>query len=197
MAASIAAAAAAVGAFPLASGVGDSAMLVDLEAGVYTVGLSDPSARGGLALLEIYDAGGDATIRLVNLSTRGRAASGERALIAGFVLDESIPRRILVRAVGPGLEAFEVAGALADPQIDLFLGAEKIASNQDWEADGSGALLAGLGQRVGAFPLEAGSRDAALTRYLDPGRYTVRVQPADGVAGIVLVEIYVIPDPVR
>ena len=184
----------AVGAFPLLSGTGDSALLANLENGIYTVTLSDPSGAGGLALLEIYDVGGEADVRLVNLSTRGRAGPSDEALIAGFVLNEDLPRRVLIRAVGPGLVSFKVDGALADPRIDLFSGEEMIGSNDNWTSGGSRDLIAALGRQVGAFDLEDGSRDAALTRYLDPGKYTVRVQPGEGVPGIVLVEIYVIPD---
>jgi hypothetical protein len=43
---------------------------------------------------------------------------------------------------------------------------------------------------VGAFPLPAGSRDAALVLTLDPGLYTAQVRGADGGGGVALVEVY-------
>ncbi|RME73205.1 MAG: hypothetical protein D6781_00820, partial [Verrucomicrobia bacterium] len=41
--------------------------------------------------------------RLVNVSTRGVAGTGERTLIAGFVVAGGTSQQILLRAVGPGL----------------------------------------------------------------------------------------------
>ena len=43
---------------------------------------------------------------------------------------------------------------------------------------------------VGAFPLQAGSRDAALLTSLAIGSYTVQVSGADGGTGEALIEIY-------
>ena len=46
---------------------------------------------------------------------------------------------------------------------------------------------------VGAFALDAGSKDAALLTTLAPGSYTVQVKGADGGTGEALVEIYEVP----
>lgn len=183
-----------LGAFALRSEAGDSAILSDLFPGAYTVSLENPVDDGGLALLEVYDAGDEALVRLVNLSTRGPAGLGENALIAGFVLNENLPRRILVRAIGPGLDAFGVNGFMVNPKISLIGDDGELAANDDWETEGSADLITRLGDRVGAFGLETGSLDAALVRYLDPGRYTVQVEPSEGDPGVALVEIYVVPE---
>ena len=45
-----------VGAFPLASGSKDSAMLITLQPGAYTVQVSSVSNSTGVALIEVYDA---------------------------------------------------------------------------------------------------------------------------------------------
>lgn len=183
-----------LGAFALESETGDSALLADLTPGAYTVALENPMEGDGLALLEVYDAGDDASVRLINLSTRGPAGLDENSLIAGFVLNETLPRRVLVRAIGPGLESFGVDGFMIDPQISLIGDDGLLAENNDWESDDGADLITDLGRLVGAFDLETGSRDSALVRYLDPGRYTVQVEPAEGEPGITLVEIYVVPD---
>lgn len=183
-----------LGAFPFESESGDSAILSDLLPGVYTVSLENPSDEDGLALLEVYDAGEESSVRLVNLSTRGPAGLGEEALIAGFVLNEKVPRRILIRAIGPGLGVFGVEGFMANPKIRLVGEDGELAENDDWDADDRAELLTELGARVGAFGLEPGSLDASLVRYLDPGAYTVQVEPAEGDPGVALVEIYVVPE---
>jgi hypothetical protein len=55
-AAEIRATAHAVGAFPLAEGSRDSAMLVTLPPGAYTIQVSGASATSGVALVEVYEA---------------------------------------------------------------------------------------------------------------------------------------------
>jgi hypothetical protein len=46
---------------------------------------------------------------------------------------------------------------------------------------------------AGAFPLAAGSRDAALVLSLAPGAYTLRVSGVGGASGVALAEIYLLP----
>ena len=43
-------------------------------------------------------------------------------------------RDALVRTVGPGLAAFGVSGAMADPQLELFRGSALVLTNNDWPA---------------------------------------------------------------
>lgn len=130
----------------------------------------------------------DASVRLINLSSRLRVVSSDanRSVIAGFVIAGDEPKRVLVRAVGPGLSPLGVAGPLPNPRLQLYRGGTMIAENEDW---GSQAEAAATAQRVGAFPLPSGSADAALVTTLAPGSYTALVQ-ANGGAGVVLVEVY-------
>lgn len=183
-----------LGAFPFAAGSRDAALAMPLGIQSYSAIVSGVNNTTGIALVEAYDAddnpGSGGGRRLVNLSTRGEAGSGDNALIGGFVLGGTQPRRILIRAIGPSLAGFNVAGALADPTLTLFRGATRLATNDDWEISRSSAAIAVTAQRVGAFPLASASLDAALLITLAPGPYTVVVASADGGTGIALVEIY-------
>jgi len=124
----------------------------------------------------------DLAARLVNLSTRTHAATGEATLITGFVVSGGT-RDVLVRGIGPGLSAYQVDDPLSDPFLTLFAGPSPIASNDDWSSDD--------GRTLGAFALAAGSADAVLRRTLAPGGYTAQVTPATGTApGEALDEIY-------
>ena len=118
---------------------------------------------------------------LVNISTRATLAAGA-ALTPGFVVGGTAPRRVLVRAVGPGLAAFGVGAPISAPVLAIFRGTEEIARNAGWAAE-----LAPVFAAVGAFVLAPGSRDAALLLTLAPGAYTARI---DGGAGEVLAEVY-------
>jgi hypothetical protein len=74
----------------------------------------------------------------------------------GFVAAGATSRRVIVRAVGPGLAQFGVSNAAPDPVLVVFNGANEIAANRGW----AGAVeVSGAAAQVGAFGLAAGSRD--------------------------------------
>lgn len=189
-----------VGGFALAAGSADAALLVTLDPGAYSAQVSGPGNTIGNALVEVYDAGqpsapGVVTPRLINIATRGRLASADDTLIAGIVVTGNAPKRLLIRAIGPGLAAFGVAGTLADPMLVIAgptaSGATPVASNDDW---GSGSVtaaeIAATSVAVGAFALPDGSRDACLLLTLAPGNYTAQVFGKNNGTGAVLIEVY-------
>jgi hypothetical protein len=92
--------------------------------------------------------------------------AASQTLIVGFTMAGG-SKPILVRAVGPGLAAFGVPATMDDPRLALFDGGSSVASNEDW---GGGSSLAGSFASVGAFPLPAASRDAALINSVSGGR---------------------------
>lgn len=69
-------------------------------------------------------------------------------------------------------------------RIQLFNArGQVVAENDDWVA----ADVSATADRVGAFRLTAGSRDAAFVASLEPGAYTAQVTSASG-SGVVLIE---------
>ncbi len=66
--------------------------------------------------------------------------------------------------------------------------ARSATENDNWAATPSSTFSA-----VGAFALDAASRDAALLAILAPGGYTVQVRGADGGIGEALIEICEVP----
>lgn len=181
-----------VGAFPFNSGSRDAAatqMLVLNNYG-YTVKVADEGSTGGIALAEVYDPEPAGASQIINVSTLGFAGTGERVLIAGFVVQGNIPKPLLIRGVGPGLEPYGVGERLADPQIQLVRQSDgsTLAINDNW---GGTAELKAAFAKAGAFELtNNNSRDAALITTLAPGVYTVVISGVSGATGNVLVEIY-------
>lgn len=175
-----------LGAFPFAAASRDAALLQSLS-GPHTVQVT--GTAGGVVLVEGYDAGHGNAARLINLSARNRVGTGADVLIAGFFVAGTGTRRVLIRAVGPTLAALGVTGTLADPQLEVTGTSGRIASNDNWDA-----ALASTFARVGAFPLPAGSKDAAVVVTLDAGRsYTVQVSGVASGVGEALVEVYEVP----
>ena len=186
----------AVGAFPLpppASGgtSGDSALLVNLSPGSYTVNVSAVGGATGTSLVEIYEVGAD-NMRLVNLSTRGLVAANS-GLVSGVVVQGTAPTKLLVRAIGPTLTAFGVTGALARPQLTLFDSKGQLATNTTWSTGANAAEIAAAASVAGAFPLAVGSVDSALLLTLPPGAYTAQVTGVGGATGVALIEVYQVP----
>ena len=54
----------------------------------------------------------------LNLSTRGMVGTGDDALIGGFIISGTNPKKVLLRAVGPSLSGSGVSGNLADPEAE-------------------------------------------------------------------------------
>ena len=186
-----------LGAFALAPGSKDAALLVTLAPGAYTAHILTDGV-GGVALAEIYDASVNPNAdyqRLINLSTLGDVGTGENILIGGFIATGNAPKKVLVRAVGPSLTAFGVAGALADPRLRIFNGAALVAENDNWSAVSTETTATAQAARdTGAFALANGSKDAALILTLAPGAYTAQVSGADGTStGVALIEVYEVP----
>jgi len=178
---------AAAGAFAFGAGSRDAALRQTLG-GAYTVQVRGRAA--GTVLVEAYDVGRGSAARLVNLSSRQRVGTGGDVLIAGFFVAGTGTQRVLVRAVGPGLAGFGVPGVLADPRLEVFdADGMRRAENDNWEAG-----LAVTFAQVAAFPLTAGSRDAAVVVTLSAGSgYTAHVAGIGGGTGEALVEIYELP----
>ena len=191
-----------VGAFSLAAGSHDTALLESVAPGAYTAQVVSQTTNSGVSLAEIYDADSLAPAdRLINISARAFVGTGPNVLIGGFVIAGTTPQTVIIRGDGPALQGFGLSGALANPALTLTNGTGAIATNTGWgNAPVSGAaatggivvqpLTAALSEKVGAFALANGSSDSAIVATLPPGAYTAEVSGANASTGIALVEIY-------
>jgi hypothetical protein len=187
-----------VGAFALPDDSADSALLISLPPGAYTAQAAGANNGTGVALVEIYDAdaappAGAAAPRLINTAVRAQVGTGANILIPGLIVGEGAAKTVLIRAVGPGLAAFGVADALAEPIVALFAGSEAFVTNAGWNNAANAAEIRAAAARVGAFALVEGSRDSAMLIALSSGAYTVQVSGARGTSGVALVEVYEVP----
>ncbi len=127
------------------------------------------------------------TTRLVNLSVRSHVGTGDQTLIVGFVVAGTGPKPLLIRGIGPTLASMGVLSGVADPEFKVFdHTGQAILANDDW---GGAADLSAVFARLGAFPLDPASKDAALYSTLAPGLYTTQVYGVDS-SGVALAELY-------
>jgi YVTN family beta-propeller protein len=191
--AQIASAATSVGAFALASGSADCALIASLPSGAYTVQISGVGNTTGVALAEVYEVSASGT-RLVNISTRAEVGTGPNIIIPGFVIAGSGSDQLLARGDGPALTAFGVGGALAQPSLSVFdSSGNVIASNTGWGTNSNAAQIASAAAQVGAFALASGSADSALIVNVSAGAYTMQISGVNNSTGVALAEVYEVP----
>jgi calcineurin-like phosphoesterase family protein/Big-like domain-containing protein/purple acid phosphatase-like protein len=123
---------------------------------------------------------------LANLSTRLKVETGDNALIGGFIITGTQPKKVIVRAIGPSLS---VAGKLANPSLELHDGSGALlASNDDWmnstPADKKAIIDSGIPP--------ANDLESAIVRTLpaNGASYTAIVRGANNTTGIGVVEAY-------
>jgi hypothetical protein len=119
-----------------------------------------------------------------NLSARAHVFTGQRILIAGFIIEGSENKTLLLRGLGPSLGAFGVPAPLADPTLSLFdhTGA-LIAANDNWKSTQPAQI-----QATGLAP--PNDLEAAILVTLSPGAYTAFLQGKAMTTGIGLAEVY-------
>ncbi|MDQ3199859.1 MAG: aryl-sulfate sulfotransferase [Verrucomicrobiota bacterium] len=123
--------------------------------------------------------------RALNLSTRGTVASGDEALIGGFIITGTGSKQVVLRAIGPSLADSGVPGVLANPVLTLFdASGQLVATNDDWQSDPGATEIAANG----LAPTDPA--EAATIQTLAAGAYTFVVSGQDTSTGIGLVEAY-------
>lgn len=136
------------------------------------------------------DDAAEAASRLMNLSVRANAGSGDGTLIVGFVVSGDAPEPLLVRGIGATLDEFGVPRTLPDPALALYAGSSLVAANDDWHSAPEAGAIPRVASKVGAFALRDASTDAALLADVSAGVYTAQVQGKQGAEGTALIELY-------
>jgi len=155
--------------------------------------------------------GSTGTARLVNLSARAYVGTGANILIAGFGVNGTGAKSLLLRGAGPDLyPLFNITDYLNDTQLSLYDGgsysgennvAEIIASDNGWGnnptlGNSPAAVVvnnatATIMNALGAFPYPANSLDSAMIAVAPVGSYSFQISGAGGNAtGVALAEIY-------
>lgn len=113
-----------------------------------------------------------------------RVQVGDNVGIGGFIVTGNIPKRVLVRGIGPSLAHFGVAGVLADPVLELHgPGAFATITNNDWRDTQESEIEA-----TGIPPTD--DLESAIVVTLAPGPYTAIVSGNGYTSGVALVEVY-------
>lgn len=162
-------------------------------------GASSTDQRGFVRTVDLPDArypnAGDGTdigavelapVLARNLSTRAKIEAADNVLIAGFIVSGTLPKKVVIRGLGPSLQAANVTGVLADPELELRASnGALMRGNDNWQDD---PAQAGEIEAAGLEPTR--TQESAILVTLVPGSYTAIVRGKNKTSGVGLVEIY-------
>ena|GEM_PF-1264815 len=164
----------------------------------YTAQVKGADGGTGVALVEVFDTDTadpgtpefGAQPRLTNISARSQVGTGGAVLIAGFIINGNVPKRIMLRASGPTLANFGLSGLLADPILELHdVSGRIVAQNDSWSASPNiPQIVAVAGDKLGSYTLDA--KDAVLIVTLPPGSYTAIGRGVNDGTGVALIEVF-------
>jgi hypothetical protein len=119
--------------------------------------------------------------QLLNISTRLKVQTGESVSIAGFIITGNVPKKVIVRGIGPSLDG---VNSLADPVLELHgpTGA-LIATNDNWKDSQQTEI-----QNTTIAPTN--DLESAIVATLAPGGYTAVLAGQNGTNGVGLVEMF-------
>ena len=131
---------------------------------------------------------GTPTSQPVNISTRVRVEGGDGVVIGGFIITGNVPKKIIIRGVGPSLVDSGLTDVIDDPTLQLFGDGGQIAFNDDWRNLQESDIAATMLQ-----PND--DREPAIIATLSPAAYTAIVSGKNGTTGVGLLEIYDLDAP--
>ena len=121
-----------------------------------------------------------------NLSARAKIEPAHHVLIAGFIVTGTVPKKVVIRGLGPSLQAANVTGVLNDPELELRASnGTLMRGNDNWQDD---PAQAGEIQAAGLAPTR--TQESAIVLTLAPGTYTAIVRGKSNTSGVGLVEVY-------
>lgn len=126
--------------------------------------------------------------QLLNISTRMRVLTGDKALIGGFIITGSESKKVIIRGIGPSLSGFGLQDVLNDPILELHPANGPTVTNDNWK-DSQRAEIEASGLAPGD------ERESAIIATLPPGNHTAILTGKGGSIGGGLVEVYDLSQP--
>lgn len=129
------------------------------------------------------------SLNLLNIATRMRVLAGDNALIGGFIITGTDPKKVLIRGIGPSLSNFGVTDALIDPTLELHQGSTTLSTNDNWKINDQTGQSQEADIRATTIP-PTNDLESAIVATLNPGAYTAILAGKSGATGVGLVEVY-------
>lgn len=155
---------------------------------VASSGVQGTPAAAAVTIIDDDPQGPLPPAQALNISTRSRVETGDKATIGGFIVTGNAYKPVVLRGIGPsltgaGLPANEV---LADPVLELHKADGSLMTrNDNWRDDPATAHSI-----EGSIYQPTDDRESVIATTLQPGAYTAIGTGKGQTSGIGLVEIY-------
>jgi hypothetical protein len=151
--------------------------------GAFVAGYFVLDYGSGTTGFDVYSTSSPAAQSL-NLSSRLRVETGDKLMIAGFIVTGNAPKKVVIRGMGPLLGSFGISDFLQDPFLELRSANNTLVqSNDNWKDTQQAEI-----QNSGLAPGD--DREAVIVATLTPGIYTALLTGKGGTTGVGLVEVY-------
>jgi hypothetical protein len=122
---------------------------------------------------------------LANISTRLRVETGDNALIGGFIVTGTQPKKVIIRGIGPSLG---LADQLANPTLELYSGQTLLKANDDWQNSSAADTQAIVDSTIPP----TNNLESAIVATLPAGGagYTAVLRGVNNGTGIGVIQIY-------
>jgi len=113
-----------------------------------------------------------------------RVETGDSLMIGGFIITGNVPKKVVIRGLGPSLTSFGMSNLLMDPFLQLRAGSGTlIRQNDNWK-DNQRAEIEGTVYQP------SDDRESVIVDTLVPGAYTALLTGKGGATGVGTVEVY-------
>lgn len=153
-----------------------------------TITVSDPAASNNPQVYLIQQAGRPLVpAHFGNISTRLNVGTGDNVAIAGFIINGTALKKVLIRATGPSLNnaGVPIPGRMDDPTLELHDGNGTVVSyNDNWITSPDAEAI------TDSTLAPSDPRESAIVKILYPGTYTAILRGANDSTGVGLIEVY-------
>ncbi len=164
----------------------ESAILVTLNPGMYSITERGKNGTTGIGLIEVYDFD-QQNSTITAIGSRAQVNVNPNEMVSGVILAGDQPQQYLVRALGPSMTAKGVTGCLANPTLEIRTGnGDILATNDNWQDTQRTEIIA-----TNLAPSDP--YESAIVTSLPGGSYTAIVTGAGGTIGIGFVQFYALP----
>ena len=139
--------------------------------------------------LAVVPSANSAATTLGNIATRNRVETGDNALIGGFIVTGTQSKRVIIRAIGPSLNAIGLQDVLANPTLELHgPDGSVLDSNDNWQDSPNKQAIID----TGVAPTNDLESAIVATLPASPGgtNYTAIVRGANNGTGIGVVQVF-------
>ena len=120
---------------------------------------------------------------LLNVSTRVRVQNGNGVMIGGFIVSGDLPKKVVLRAIGPSLAKDGVSDVLRDPVLEVYNSAGTLVAQND-----NCSSLSPDRFEAGFKPTDG--HESYIETTLPQGGYTAVLRGANDTSGVALFELY-------